>query len=177
MPRRGDGGPANDVVSQNRDWKPAFLEAFRKTGMATHAADVAGISRRRVYQVRASDPEFAAAWDDVVERTTEVMEREAYRRAVVGTEKPVFQGGRQVGTIREHSDVLLMFLIKKRNPEYRENYTVRHEGGRTDRLDVNVRLDAGQREGLAEILRSRPVVVDSTAVDMPVPELEAGDGE
>ena len=51
------------------------------------------------------------------------MELEARRRAVKGTDKPVFQRGEQVGTIREYSDTLLMFLLKANKPEkFRDNF-------------------------------------------------------
>ncbi|MDP2936788.1 MAG: hypothetical protein Q8O86_09895 [Dehalococcoidia bacterium] len=48
-----------------------------------------------------------------------------------GTEKPVFQGGQQVGVVREYSDVLLIFLLKGARPEkYRDNLKadVNHSG-------------------------------------------------
>ena len=51
-----------------------------------------------------------------------VLEAEALRRALKGTEKPVYQNGKQVGAIREYSDLLLIFLLKARRPTvYREN--------------------------------------------------------
>ena len=126
---------------------------------------------------------FAAAWDDVVLRTTELMEVEAVRRGMVGVEKPVFQQGRQVGTIREYSDLLLMFMLKSRRPEvYRENHRVEHVG-QGGRLDVNVVLDASQRDSLRELLRSRPVrfdaesgAVEPAALMPPVPPVEGEGG-
>jgi len=55
----------------------------------------------------------------------ENLEAEAWRRAVEGVEKPVFQGGVQVGVIREFSDSVLMFLLRARKPEvYWERYDV-----------------------------------------------------
>lgn len=60
-------------------------------------------------------------------QATELLEREAWRRAREGIAEPVFQHGKQVGTIQRYSDNLLMFLLKARAPErYR------------DRVDVNV---------------------------------------
>ena len=45
------------------------------------------------------------------------LEDEARRRAVDGVDEPVFQQGKQVGTIRKHSDTLLIFLLKGIRPQ------------------------------------------------------------
>jgi hypothetical protein len=45
------------------------------------------------------------------------LEDEAVRRAYEGVERPVFQGGKQVGVVREYSDTLLIFLLKALRPE------------------------------------------------------------
>jgi hypothetical protein len=105
--------------------KAAFLAGLRDEHTVSHAAERAGVHRQRCYEWRAADPVFAEAWSDVEMRSTELLEREAYRRAAVGTEKPVYQGGELVGTVREFSDVLLMFLLKARRPStYRENHRI-----------------------------------------------------
>ena len=39
------------------------------------------------------------------------------RRATVGNERPVFYKGKIVGSVRERSDVLAMFLLKSRRRE------------------------------------------------------------
>ena len=46
------------------------------------------------------------------------LEAEAYRRAVEGVERPVYQGGRLVGTVREYSDSLLTIMLRARHPAY-----------------------------------------------------------
>ena len=50
------------------------------------------------------------------ERSLEVLEDEAYRRAVEGVEIPVFQSGKQVGVKRQWSDRLLVFLLAGLKP-------------------------------------------------------------
>jgi hypothetical protein len=143
-------------------WKPVFLEALKRTAMVTAAAEEAQISRRTAYDARERDAEFAARWDAIWEKGTEQLEREAFRRAAIGTLKPVFQQGRQVGEIREYSDNLLMFLLKGRKPEtYRDNSRVQHVGAGGTPLEVTVSLDAGQRSSLRELLRARPVKFDA----------------
>jgi hypothetical protein len=56
-----------------------------------------------------------------MEAGTDLIEQEAWRRAVDGYDRPVFQDGELVGLVRAYSDVLLMMLLRGRRPEaYRE---------------------------------------------------------
>src|SRR5437588_5892570 len=88
-----------------------------------HAAAEIGVHRGTVYDWRNANKDFKAAWDEALESGTQTMEQEARRRAVDGMDKPVFQGGRLVGTVREYSDTLLIFLLKGRRPDmYRERF-------------------------------------------------------
>jgi hypothetical protein len=61
-----------------------FLKALAETGSVTAAVAVAGTSRSRVYELRRSDPAFAAAWDEAEEIAADGLEAEARRRAVDG---------------------------------------------------------------------------------------------
>lgn len=109
-----------------RDWKPDWLQAFAETGMVSAACQRAGVGRTTAYDARAVDEAFATAWDELVDETTDRMEREAQRRAVEGIDHGVWYQGDLVGHERLYSDTLLIFLMKARRPEtYREN--VRHE--------------------------------------------------
>jgi hypothetical protein len=104
-----------------------FLRAYSESGCVTTAAQVAGISRGRVYQWQEEDDQFAVAFREAGVAATESLEQEAWRRAHDGVAEPVYQHGKQVGTIQRYSDQLLMFLLRARAPErYR------------DRVDVNV---------------------------------------
>jgi hypothetical protein len=68
-----------------------------------------------------------------------VLEEEAVRRAYHGTERPIFQKGVQVGSVKEFSDSLLMFLLKSRDPrvpgqsyrrnDWRRRGPIKTEGG------------------------------------------------
>lgn len=97
--------------------RQAFLDALRVHGVVSVAAASAGVPRRTVYNWRAADPDFAEEWDGYTEEATDLLEREAVRRAYEGTERPVFQGGVEVGRIREYSDTLLIFLLKAKRPK------------------------------------------------------------
>jgi hypothetical protein len=53
----------------------------------------------------------------------DLLEKECVRRALVGWKEPVYQGGKELGTIRKFSDNLLIFLLKGKRPEvFRERH-------------------------------------------------------
>lgn len=126
------------VAQQRTPQKQArFLEALAAYGNVTQAAKACGMARRTLYDWRREDAAFAAAWDEASELGANALEDEARRRAFKGTLKPVYQRGEKVGTVREYSDTLLIFLLKGAKPEkYREN--VRHSGAIGVNLDLNV---------------------------------------
>lgn len=79
----------------------------------TDAAKDVGFNKRTAYKWRAADPAFAQAWQAAQADSTAALEREALRRALSGTQKPVYRGGELVGHITEYSDQMLMFLLKR----------------------------------------------------------------
>lgn len=105
------------TLAQSAHRKKAFLEAFAELGIVTPSAERVKIARRTVYDWRKADPAFAEAMDEAGEESADLMELEARRRAIIGTDKPVYQGGALVGAIREYSDTLLIFMLKARRPE------------------------------------------------------------
>ena len=79
---------------------------------------------------------YAAKFEEADATAIDVLEKEARRRAVGGTEEPVYYQGVEVGTVRRYSDTLLIFLMKGNNPEkYRDRLTMdgglnlNHSGG------------------------------------------------
>lgn len=102
-------------------WSKAFLTSLSKLGVVGHAAKAAKISRTSAYNLRSEDKDFAAAWDVALNDAIDIAEKEAWRRAVKGCKKPVYQGGERVGFIQEYSDTLLIFMLKSHRPKvYRE---------------------------------------------------------
>jgi hypothetical protein len=95
--------------------RAVFLQALACKGNVTWAARQAGFSRSRLYELRKADPELARQWDEALAESRELLEAEAVRRAVEGTEEPYFYQGEQRGSTRKYSDQLLMFLLKERH--------------------------------------------------------------
>lgn len=111
-------GSIGDNVTPEKDWKDTFLKSLVLYGTVTAACKTAGVSRQTAYRHRQSDEDFALAWADAEEQSTEELEREAINRAING------------------SDTLMIFLLKARRPEkYRENVKIEHSG--TVRQDLS----------------------------------------
>jgi hypothetical protein len=108
-------------TKRTRAREKRFLAALSRGVSVACAAAEAGFSYGFAYKWRYADPEFAARWREAYEEGTDVLEDEARRRAMHGTETPVYYSGRKIGETRKCSDTLLMFLLRARRPErYRE---------------------------------------------------------
>ena len=105
----------------------ALLAAFRETGNVRLACEAAKVGRSSHYRWLEDDCEYRAAFDLVKLQAADILEQEAYRRAVEGIEEPIgWYRGVAGGTVRRYSDVLLMFLLKGLLPErYRERRDLR----------------------------------------------------
>lgn len=111
-----------------------FLRLLEDTGMVLSSCRGAGISSETAYDHRKRDAVFAQAWSDALELYADRLEQEAYRRAVMGVDEPVFQQGEQVGVVRRYSDSLLAIKLKAHRPDrYRERVSV----------DANVAVSGG----------------------------------
>ena len=105
--------------------KAAFLLVFPDEGTVTHAAARVGIDRATHYRWLHDDAAYASAFAEAEVKATDNMEREARRRAIEGTDEPVYQGGKLIGHIRKYSDTLLIFMMKAAMPaKYRERVDV-----------------------------------------------------
>ena len=106
----------------------AFLARLSECGQVNVSARAAAVATGALYKERQASPEFAQEWADAIDIAMLGAESEVFRRAVDGVEKPVTVAGvREV--VRQHSDVLLMFLLKAHKPEkYRDNYRAEGAG-------------------------------------------------
>lgn len=106
-------------------WKPVFLAQLNLAPNVAAACRAANIDRTTAYSHKQDDPEFSAAWDAALELSLDEAEGELHRRAVLGYEKPVYQGGELVGHLQEYSDTLLIFMLKsRRRPIYGERLAI-----------------------------------------------------
>ena len=105
----------------------AFLAAFRETGNVRVACEVAKVGRSSHYRWLEMHPAYREAFDLAKECAGDMLEDEAFRRAVEGVEEPVgWYKGQAGGMVRKYSDVLLIFLLKSLRPEkYRERVEMR----------------------------------------------------
>lgn len=111
---------SHDVPPKKESLTPhqtAFLAAFAECGSVLLAASAAGVSRRSHSRWLQGCEEYRQAFDDAREDAADALAAEARRRAVEGVEKPVFYKGEQVGSVRQYSDTLLIFLLKAAKPE------------------------------------------------------------
>jgi hypothetical protein len=97
-----------------KDWRDVFITKLAEAPDVSGAAQAAGVDRRYVYRERDKNPEFLRRWDDALEQSLDRAEKEMYRRAVDGTEEPIYYQGDKVGSIRRFSDTLLIFMLKSR---------------------------------------------------------------
>lgn len=67
------------------------------------------------------DQEFKSAVDEAWVDGADPLIEEAERRGRDGWEEPIYQRGELVGHVRKYDSNLLMFSIKGRRPEYKEN--------------------------------------------------------
>lgn len=113
MPR---GRPVRSDKNRER-----FCQELAEHGNVTRASKAISSAHSTVYEWKADDPVFAAAWADAIAQYTKVLEAEADRRAKEGVEEPVFYQGQVVGYVKKYSDILLMFRLKKLDPDgYKE---------------------------------------------------------
>lgn len=153
--RPGHRGPKPKTIEQAKkarsddQRKADFLYALSELAAITGACEASDVPRVTVYNWRERDPDFAKAWDEALEKGIDALEDEMMRRAKQGVEKPVYQGGLKVGTVREYSDTLAIFLAKGRRPErYRERTELSGPGGKpleVPTLNVNFVSPKGKK--------------------------------
>jgi len=138
-------------------WSKGYLQALSLAGNHTAACQAAGIERTTPYSLIKNDAGFAEARKEALDQAADLLVLEARRRAKDGVDEPVIWQGQLSGTwldaagqvvapetpgatlvpltVKKYSDSLLMFLIKKERPEYRERASVEVTGkdGRPDR--------------------------------------------
>jgi hypothetical protein len=94
-----------------------FLEVLAQCGIVAVATRAAGMDRTTPYHRRDTDPAFAAAWEEALQTSYDLLEAALRERAVDGVEEPVFWQGQIVGHVRKYSDSNGQFLARAYRPE------------------------------------------------------------
>jgi len=115
------------ILSRQKDWPLPwmgdFLDALYDLGSVWHAAQRAGVRRQRTYQARKECPEFAEAWEDVVESVTDDIEECAVYRARYGDLE--LHQGIVVKDVRKFDTTLQIFMLKtRRRKVYEQKLTL-----------------------------------------------------
>lgn len=126
--RRRLGAAATRLTAVRRR---TFLDTLAAGLTVTQAADAAGVHRATPYRWREEDSSFAADWAQAERAGTDTLIGEARRRAVDGVDKGIYYSGKRVDSTRAYSDTLLMFLLRQRDPSFRERPPADTAGGRT----------------------------------------------
>lgn len=151
-----------------RERKQDFCRALvENNGQRIAACRAIGVSRSTVSRHYQDDPEFRSMYDEAMEEYRELLQLEAHRRAVVGTEKPVyFQGRRAVDTdpdtgrevpayIREYDTPLLILLLKRHVPAFKDKTIVENHNVNVDMgLKDMESMTPEQRAKLRELLET-----------------------
>jgi hypothetical protein len=141
-----DSDDSNRLIARKRgpmreEEKPLvqdnFLKAFAVSGNVRQACLRAGVDRSTIYAWKRDDEAFAERYKLAEDDVNDRLRAEMWRRAMKGVRKPVYQGGKQVGFIREYSDGLISLLAKAHMPEFRQA-GVSGEEGRREYVGVNI---------------------------------------
>lgn len=103
---------------QKDQWQ-VFLAAIRRLPNRGSALEHAGLDRRELSDRLRTDPDFEKAFKQAFDDGLDSMEDEVVRRAVLGVDEPVYQGGLLVGHRTKYSDTLLMFFLEASRKKFR----------------------------------------------------------
>lgn len=118
--------------AMDADAAAEFLEALAKTGVVKRAAMVARISSSSVYDLAASDEEFAKHMEEARQEYLANLDATMEDIAFKGTKQAVFdKDGKKCGVRRIHHAQVILAVARRHNPAYREKFEhdVRHSGG------------------------------------------------
>lgn len=121
--------------------KKRFLRHYERGGAIYMAAARIGRSADTIENWRKEDPDFDLAVISAFEKSSDLLKQTAYERALKGQSKG--------------SDNLMMFLIKQRDPSYRESYGV-----------SATHLHAGSIASPSKVPASVQAAVDALSVEM-----------
>lgn len=133
------------IIAEFRDGPPEAKFSLR------HAYTTAGVYRDTMQDWRSVHKLFDSIMTSIQEEMVDTMRAEAYRRAVVGVEEPVFYQGIRTDTVRKFSDGLLQFTLMGYDAKFRAKDVNMNVSGQ---LDSNVNIE-GLRDRLAQRLQQK----------------------
>lgn len=99
-----------------------FLNLLSQTGRVEASARAVGYTSSAFLQkLRREDEDFAAEWELALAAAADHLGDVAIERAENGVLEPVFYKGQVVGHKVNYSDSLLMFILRKLDPSYRDS--------------------------------------------------------
>jgi len=155
--RLGDDGKPTDTVRTSHV-RRTFLKMLSEGYSVQGACLELNVSRSNMYKWYREDEKFRKEWDEAVEASIDLMEQEAFRRAVKGTREPVVSAGQVVTYQRRYSDGLLQFLMKSRR---------KHVYGDVSQVDLNANVSF---TGAAERLATKLAALDARKAKGKLPE-------
>lgn len=148
--------PSLSDITNNK--KLAFLVAYEATGGSILAVQTATrISTANHYRWMREDPIYAEVFAQQHEKSTQILISEAIARATQGSAEPIMYQGKQVMDADGNpmykyykSDSLLMFLLKHRDPSFKDNFAhnigIWSKNGQVN-LHFNIPRPAGESIG------------------------------
>jgi hypothetical protein len=112
----------------NKVSRDSYLRVLEKTGNFALACEITGIRRTVINDEIRNNREFAFDIEQAKAVSVERMEGEAYRRAVIGVQEPIFWQGMLVDRVTKYSDSLLSKLLEAHDPKYQKKYRVTNVG-------------------------------------------------
>ena len=106
-----------------------FIDAFIDYPSITKAAEATKVDRSLHYKWLEQDDWYKEEFEKIQSRIGDLLESEAYRRAVEGYEEITYEDGKEKKRYKKFSDSLLALLLKANKPD---KYAERHENKKTE---------------------------------------------
>jgi hypothetical protein len=97
-----------------------FLDTLAQTAKVAAAIRASKLSESNVYRHRRRSEAFRAKWAAALAEGFERLEAMMLDRALNGVEKPIWFGGKQVGTMTEYSDRTALALLAQHRGSVRD---------------------------------------------------------
>lgn len=137
-----------DLSTITTEEKQKFVDGLAEGLSVIDAAGTTGRARQSFYRLREGDPEFASAWKTAYAEGTDLLEKEAERRALEGVSRRSYdKDGNLIREEQVYSDTLMIFMLKARRPnKFRDRVAI--DGGDGPPVKVEVELGDSARDVL-----------------------------